>query len=66
MDCSTPGFPVHLQLLEQAQTCVHCVSDAIQSSHPIQPEKPFQKNPVRRSPLLSCGIFGCDLWDLVP
>ena len=28
MDCSTPGFPVHHQLLELAQTQVHCVSDA--------------------------------------
>ena len=29
MDCSTPGFPVHHQLLELAQTHVHGVSDAI-------------------------------------
>ena len=35
MDCSMPGFPVHLQLLELAQTHVHQVSDAVQSSHPI-------------------------------
>ena len=34
MDCSTPGFPVHHQLLELAQTYVHWVSDAIQPSHP--------------------------------
>ena len=33
MDCSTPGFPVHHQLLELAQTHVHGVSDAIQPSH---------------------------------
>ena len=30
MDCSTPGFPVHHQHLELAQTHVHLVSDAIQ------------------------------------
>ena len=30
MDCSTPGFPVHHQLLELAQTHVHRVSDAIE------------------------------------
>ena len=30
MDCSTPGFPVHHQLPELAQTHVHQVSDAIQ------------------------------------
>ena len=35
MDCSTPGFPVHHQLLELAQTHVHPVSDAIQPSHPV-------------------------------
>ena len=33
MDCSMPGFPVHHQLLELAQTHVHRVSDAIQPSH---------------------------------
>ena len=37
MDCSTPGFPVHHQLLEIAQTHVHRVSDAIHSSHPVIP-----------------------------
>ena len=35
MDCSTPGFPVYHQLPELAQTPVHRVSDAIQSSHPL-------------------------------
>jgi len=29
MDCSTPGFPVHHQLTELAQSPVHRVSDAI-------------------------------------
>ena len=33
--CSTPGFPVHHQLLELAQTHVHRVSDAIQPSYPL-------------------------------
>ena len=32
MDWSMPGFPVHHQLLELAQTHVHWVSDAIQPS----------------------------------
>ena len=32
-DCSTPGFPVHHQLLEFTQTHVHHISDAIQPSH---------------------------------
>ena len=35
MDYSTPGFPVHHQLLELTQTHVHHVSDAIQPSHPL-------------------------------
>ena len=33
MDCSTPGFPVHLQILELTQTHVHRVGDL--SSHPV-------------------------------
>ena len=35
MDCSTPGFPVHHQHPELAQTHVHRVRDAIQPSHPL-------------------------------
>ena len=35
MNCSTPGFTVHHQLPEPTQTHVHCVSDAIQPSHPL-------------------------------
>ena len=34
-DCSTPGLPIHHQLLELAQTHVHRVDDAIQSFHPL-------------------------------
>ena len=33
MDCSTPGFPVHHQLLELDQTHVYRVGDAIQPIH---------------------------------
>ena len=33
MNSSTPGFPVHHQLPELAQTHVHRISDAIQPSH---------------------------------
>ena len=35
MDCSMPGFPVHDQLPELAQTHVHQVGDAIQPTHPL-------------------------------
>ena len=38
MDCSTPGLPVHHQLLEF--THVHQVSDAIQPSHPLSSPSP--------------------------
>ena len=40
MDCSTPGFPVHHQLLEPAQTHVHRVGDAIQPSHSLSSPSP--------------------------
>ena len=36
----TPGFPVHYQLPELAQTHVHEVSDAIQPSHPLLSPSP--------------------------
>ena len=35
MDYSTPGLPVHHQLLEFTQTHVDQVGDAIQPSHPL-------------------------------
>ncbi|XDA89326.1 hypothetical protein R6Z07M_018970 [Ovis aries] len=37
MNRSTPGLPVHHQLLEFTQTQVHRVRDAIQPSHPVVP-----------------------------
>ena len=40
MDCSKPGFPVHHQLPEIAQTHVHQVGDAIESSHPLSSPSP--------------------------
>ena len=40
MDCSTPGFPVHHQLPELAQTHVNWVGDAIQPSHPLSSPSP--------------------------
>ena len=45
MECTTPGLPVHHQLLELAQTHVHLIGDAIQPSHPLL------------SPLLLPSIF---------
>ena len=40
MDCSTPGFPVHHQLLELTQTHIHRVGDVIQPSHPLSSPSP--------------------------
>ena len=40
MNCSTPGLPVHLRLLESTQTHVHWVSDAISPSHPLLSPSP--------------------------
>ena len=41
MNRSTPGLPVHHQLLEFTQTQVHRVSDAIQPSHPLSSPSPI-------------------------
>ena len=40
MDCSMPGFPVHHQLPELAQTYVHRVGDAIRPSRPLSSLSP--------------------------
>ena len=44
MNCSTPGLPVHHQLLEFTQTHVHQVGDAIQPSHPLSSPSPPAPN----------------------
>ena len=51
MDCSMPGFPVHHQLQELAQTHVHRVSDAIQPSHPLLSPSPPAFNPSQHQSL---------------
>ena len=40
MDYSTPGFPIHHQHPEFAQTHVHQVTDAIQPSYPLSAPSP--------------------------
>ena len=40
MNRSTPGLPVHHQLLEFTQTHVHWIGDAIQPSHPLSSPSP--------------------------
>ena len=44
MNHSTPGLPVHHQLLEFTQTHVHWVGDAIQPSHPLLSPSPPDLN----------------------
>ena len=43
MDCSMPGLPVPLHLLEFAQVHVYCISDATQPSHLLLPSSPAFK-----------------------
>ena len=45
MNHSTPGLPVHHQLLEFTQTHLHRVSDAIQPSHPLSSPSPPAPTP---------------------
>ena len=45
MNHSTPGLPVHHQLLEITQTHAHRVSDAIQPCHPLSSLSPPAPNP---------------------
>ena len=51
MNCSTPGLPVHHQLLEFTQTHVHWVRDAIHPSHPLLAPSPPAPNPSQHQGL---------------
>ena len=51
MNRSTPGLPVHHQLLEFTQTHVYRVSNAIQPSHPLSPPSPPVPNPSQHESL---------------
>ena len=51
MNCSTPGLPVHYQLLELTETQVHRVSDAIQPSHPLSSPSALACNPSQHQVL---------------
>ena len=44
MNCSTPGLPVHHQLVEFTQTHVHWVGDAIKPFHPLSSPSPSAFN----------------------
>ena len=43
-DCSMPGLPVPHHLLKFTQVHIHCISDAIQPSHPLMPSSPSVLN----------------------
>ena len=51
MNRSTPGLPVHHQLLEITETHVHRVSDAIQPSHPLSSPSPLAPSPSQHQSL---------------
>ena len=51
MNHSTPGLPVHHQLLEFTQTNAHQVSDAIQPSRPLSSPSPPAPNPSQHQGL---------------
>ena len=61
MDSSTPGFPVHHQLPELAQTHVHRVSDAIQPYHPLSSPSPPAFNLSSISVFSNESVF-CITW----
>ena len=54
MNHSTPGLPVHHQLLESTHTHVHGVSDTIQPSHPL-----LSPSPPTFSLSQHQGLFKC-------
>ena len=51
MNRSTPGLPVHHQLLEFPETHIHRVSDTIQTSHPLSFPSPPAPNPSQHQSL---------------
>ena len=57
MNCSTPGLPVHHQLLEFTQTQVHRVSDTIQLSHPLSSPSPPAPNPSQHQSFPMSQLF---------
>ena len=57
MNCSTPGLPVHHQLLEFTQTHIHRVGDAIQPSHPLLSPSPPAPNPSQHESFPMSQLF---------
>ena len=57
MNHSTPGLPVHHQLLEFTQTHVRQVGDAIQPSHPLSSPSPPAPNPSQHQSFPMSQLF---------
>ena len=57
MNHSTPGLPVHHQLLEFTQTHVYQVGDVIQPSHPLSSPSPPASNPSQHQSLPMSQLF---------
>ena len=66
MNHSTPGFPVHHQLLEFTQTHVHRVGDAIQPSQPLLSPSPPAPNPSQHTGLVARQHIGNHVWVALP
>ena len=54
MDCSVPGFRVLLYLPQLAQTHVHRIDDAIQTSHPLSSPSSPALNLSQHQGLFQC------------
>ena len=61
MGCSTPGLHVPHHLQKFAQVHIHCISDAIQLSHPLMPSSPSPFNLSKHQRLFQwVGCFSSD------
>ena len=58
---STPGLPVHHQLLVFTQTHVHRVGDAIQPSHPLLSPSPPAPNPFQHQGIFQWVNSSCEV-----
>ena len=63
-DCGMLGFPVPHHLLEFAQVHVHCISDAIQPSHPLLPSSPSAFHLSTVYSLTRCIIDASKFWQI--
>ena len=57
MDCSTLGLSAPHHLPEFAQVQVHCISNAVQSSHSLSPSSPSALNLSQHQGLFQ--LVGC-------